>query len=93
MLNKTFALASLAMIGQSSKLQAGMQFDECVKSGDVIQNFGSTLESRWSNEVDNNMEIIKNRDSFGADINSIDVCFSITTSKGITGRPITKKRI
>ena len=92
MLRKTFALASLAMIGYSSKLQANMHYDECVVTDKLVSDFDRSLVE-WSNEVDNNMEIITNRDSYGADLDSIDVCFTITYTTTITGRKIAKKRI
>ena len=39
------------------------------------------------------MEIITSRDSYGADLTSIDVCYTITYTTAITGRTIAKKRI
>ena len=69
-----------------------MHYDECVVSDTIISDFDSSLVE-WSNEVDNNMEIITSRDSYGADLSSIDVCFSITYTTAITGRTIEKKRI
>ena len=69
-----------------------MHYDECVVSDTIISDFDSSLVE-WSNEVDNNMEIITSRDSYGADLSSIDVCFSITYTTAITGRIIEKKRI
>ena len=69
-----------------------MRYDQCVVSGQAISNFDSSYVE-WSNAVDNNMDIITSRDSLGADLDSIDVCYTITYTTSITGRTIAKKRI
>ena len=72
-----------------------MHHDECIvtdKEKKLVSDFNKSLVE-WSNEVDNNMEIITSRNSSDADIDSIDVCFTITYTTTITGRKIAKKRI
>ena len=74
MFRKSLAYGSLAMIGQSLMVQTSIHFDQCIMEDMAENTFGELVE--WSNEHDNNMEIIKARNSLDADITTLEVCFN-----------------
>ena len=84
MFRKSLALGSLAMIGQSLTIQTSIHYDQCIVEDIAENKFGELVE--WSNEHDNNMEIIKARDSLDANINTLEVCFNYQNEDSIIDR-------
>ena len=92
MFRKSLALGSLAMIGQSVMIQTSIHNNQCIVEDKAENKFSETVE--WSNEHDNNMEIVKTRDSEDADITKLEVCFhSHNRPSYITGRNMIDYRI
>ena len=74
MFRKALAFGSLAILGQSLSIQTGIHYDQCIVE-DMAENGFSELVD-WTNEHDNNMEIIQGRDSLDANITQLEVCFA-----------------
>ena len=56
MFRKALAFGSLAILGQSLSIQTSIHYDQCIVE-DMAENGFSDLVD-WTNEHDNNMEII-----------------------------------